>query len=405
MPSRMRVALLTREFPPEVYGGAGVHVEYLSQHLATLLDVEVHAFGGPRPSPLVAATYQPWEALGSDAPHAAALDTISVDLAMAAGVGEVDLVHSHTWYTNLGGHIAKLIHEIPHVATAHSLEPMRPWKAEQLGGGYAVASWCERTGLASADAIIAVSAGMRLDIARAYPELDLERVHVIHNGIDTDEYRPDPATDRLVAHGVDPDRPYLLFVGRITRQKGVSHLLDAAHLLEGDVQVVLCAGQPDTPEIGAEVKAKVDQLQAERHNVIWIDEMIERAAIIQLMTHAAVFVCPSIYEPFGLINVEAMACETPVVACAVGGIPEVVVDGETGRLVDFEHDEDHFGFPSDPSRLATDLAGRIDELVADPGLARQMGEAGRRRVLERFSWPEIAARTVELYRSVSATHG
>lgn len=401
----MRVALLTREFPPEVYGGAGVHVEYLSQHLSTLLDVEVHAFGRPRPSPLVAATYQPWEALGSDAPHAAALDTISVDLAMASGVGDTDLVHSHTWYTNLGGHIAKLIHEIPHVATAHSLEPMRPWKAEQLGGGYAVASWCERTGLAGADAIIAVSAGMRLDIARSYPELDLERVHVIHNGIDTDEYRPDPATDQLVAHGVDPDRPYLLFVGRITRQKGVSHLLDAAHLLDHDVQVVLCAGQPDTPEIGAEVKAKVDQLQAERHNVVWIDEMIERPAIIQLMTHAAVFVCPSIYEPFGLINVEAMACETPVVACAVGGIPEVVVDGETGRLVDFEHDESHFGFPADPSRLAADLAGRIDELLAAPGLAREMGEAGRRRVLERFSWPEIAARTAELYRSVSELHG
>jgi alpha-maltose-1-phosphate synthase len=396
----MRVALLTREFPPEVYGGAGVHVEYLSKHLTPIVDVEVHAFGGPRPSPLVAATYQPWDALASDAPHAAALDTISVDLAMASGVSGVDLVHSHTWYTNLGGHLAKLIHEIPHVATAHSLEPLRPWKAEQLGGGYAVASWCERTGLTGADAIIAVSAGMRDDIARTYPELDLGRIHVIHNGIDADEYRPDPGTDHLVAHGVDPGRPFVLFVGRITRQKGISHLVDAAELLRHDVQVVLCAGQPDTPEIGIEVKGKVAGLQTRGKNVVWIEDMIAREAIVQLMSHASVFVCPSIYEPFGLINVEAMACEAPVVAAAVGGIPEIVVDGETGYLVEFERDDANYGVPADPERYAADLAARIDQLIADRDLAVRMGRAGRQRVLEHFSWPEIAARTVDLYRTL-----
>jgi alpha-maltose-1-phosphate synthase len=400
----MRVALLTREFPPEVYGGAGVHLEYLSKHLAALPDLEVavHAFGAPRPSPLVAATYQPWERLASDAPHAAALDTISVDLAMAMGVAGVDLVHSHTWYTNLGGHLAKMIHTIPHVATAHSLEPLRPWKAEQLGGGYAVSSWCEQEGLASADAIIAVSVGMRADILTAYPELDPGRIHVIHNGIDADEYRPDPATGHLVANGVDPDRPFVLFVGRITRQKGITHLLDAARLLETDAQLVLCAGQPDTPEIGVEVRTKVGELQGQGHEVVWIEDMIPRAHIIQLMSHAAVFVCPSIYEPFGLINVEAMACEAPVVASAVGGIPEIVDDDDTGFLVPFEHDPHHYGFPADPGRFAADLAARIDQLLADPELGRRMGAAGRQRVLDYFAWPGIAAQTAELYRTVLA---
>jgi alpha-maltose-1-phosphate synthase len=396
----MRVALLTREFPPEVYGGAGVHVEYLSTHLSELVEVDVHAFGGPRPSPLVAATYQPWEALASDAPHAAALDTISVDLAMASGVAGADIVHSHTWYTNLGGHLAKLIHGIPHVATAHSLEPSRPWKAEQLGGGYAVSSWCERTGLAGADAIIAVSAGMRVDLLSAYPDVDPARVRVIHNGIDTDEYQPDLGTEHLLAHGVDPDRPIVLFVGRITRQKGISHLLDAALLLEHRAQLVLCAGQPDTPEIGVEVKTKVDELERRRGDVVWIDEMISRSAIVQLMSHAAVFVCPSIYEPFGLINVEAMACETPVVAAAVGGIPEIVVDGESGLLVPLELDASKLGSPTDPGRFAADLAAGIDRMLADPEAAAVMGRRGREIVVERFAWPEIAAQTVALYRSL-----
>jgi alpha-maltose-1-phosphate synthase len=400
----VRVALLTKEFPPEVYGGAGVHVEYLSAHLDALDDVEVavHAFGGPRPSPLVAATYRPWDALASDAPHAAALDTISVDLAMAAGVAGVDLVHSHTWYTNLGGHLAKLIHGVPHVATAHSLEPSRPWKSEQLGGGYAVSSWCEQQGLGGADAIIAVSVGMRADILTAYPELDAGRVHVIHNGIDTDEYRPDLRTEHLVTNGVDPDRPFVLFVGRITRQKGISHLLDAARRLAHPAQLVLCAGQPDTAEIGAEVRTKVGELKDQGHEVVWIEEMIPRSHVVQLMSHASVFVCPSIYEPFGLINVEAMACEAPVVAAAVGGIPEIVVDGVTGHLVPFERDERHFGYPADPERFAADLAASIDRLLAEPELGRRMGAAGRERVLAHFAWPEIAAQTAALYRSVLA---
>lgn len=400
----MRVALLTREFPPEVYGGAGVHVEYLSAHLASLpeVDVAVHAFGGPRPSPLVAATYEPWERLASDAPHAAALDTISVDLAMAAGVAGADLVHSHTWYANLGGHLAKLIHGIPHVVTAHSLEPLRPWKAEQLGGGYAVSSWCEQQGLAGADAVIAVSVGMRADILTAYPDLDAGRVQVIHNGIDTDEYRPDTGTDHLVANGVDPDRPFVLFVGRVTRQKGISHLLDAARRMQHRAQIVLCAGQPDTAEIGTEVRGKVAELRAEGADLVWIEEMIPRSHIVQLMSHAAVFVCPSIYEPFGLINIEAMACEAPVVAAAVGGIPEIVVDGDTGYLVPFEPDVHRYGFPADPDRFASDLAARVDELLADRELGHRMGAAGRRRVLAHFAWPEIAAQTLALYRSVLA---
>lgn len=398
----MRVAVLTREFPPEVYGGAGVHVEYLARELSALVDVEVHAFGGPRPSPLVAATYQPWEALASGRPQAAALQTVSVDLAMAGGVEGVDVVHSHTWYANLGGHLAGLMYDVPHVATAHSLEPLRPWKEEQLGAGYRLSSWCERTALEAADAVIAVSGGMRDDILACYPDVDPARVHVIYNGIDTDEYRPDPGHEHLVELGIDPERPFLLFVGRITRQKGVVHLVDAVAELRSDVQVVLLAGQPDTPEIGAEMKAKVDALHAARGGVVWIEEMLPRPVVVQLMSHAAVFVCPSVYEPFGLINVEAMACETPVVASAVGGIREIVVPGETGWLVPFEPGDDPYGSPADPRRFAADLAARIDQVLGDPSAAARMGAAGRSRVLERFAWPEIAAQTVELYRSLLA---
>jgi starch synthase len=398
----MRVAVLTREFPPEVYGGAGVHVEYLARELSRLVEVEVHAFGGPRPSPLVAATYQPWEALASDRPQGAALQTMSVDLAMAAGVEGADVVHSHTWYANLGGHLAALMYGVPHVATAHSLEPLRPWKEEQLGPGYRLSSWCERTALESADAVIAVSGGMRDDILASYPDVDPDRVHVVYNGIDTDEYAPDGGDDQLVALGIDPDRPFVLFVGRITRQKGVVHLVDAVAKLRSDAQVVLLAGQPDTPEIGAEMKAKVDALRDARGGVVWIDDMVPRPAVVQLMSRAAVFVCPSVYEPFGLINVEAMACETPVVASAVGGIREIVVSGETGWLVPFEPGDDPYGSPADPDRFAADLADRIDEVLADPGGAARMGAAGRARVLERFAWPEIAAQTVDLYRSLLA---
>ena len=398
----MRVALLTREFPPEVYGGAGVHVEYLSAELAHIdgLDIAVHAFGAPRSSPLVAASYQPWEALASQAPYAAALETISVDLAMTAGVAGADLLHSHTWYANLAGHLGKLVHSVPHVATAHSLEPRRPWKVEQLGGGYRLSSWCERTALEGADAVIAVSSHMRADILDCYPDVDPTRVHVVHNGIDADEYRPTDEVDHIVALGIDPERPFVLFVGRTTRQKGVVHLLDAIDVLESDAQVVLLGGHPDTPEIASEVEARVESLRAGRPGVHWIDEMLPREAVIQLMGRAAVFVCPSIYEPFGLINIEAMACATPVVASAVGGIPEIVVDGETGRLVPVEAGSDPSSGPADPGRFAASLAAAIDELLADPGLAERMGRASRERVLRHFAWPSIAARTAEIYRSL-----
>ncbi len=395
----LRVALLTREYPPEIYGGAGVHVEYLERALAEIeppVRVQVHCFGSPREG--VAGAYRPWDALGGDAPHLAALRTMSVDLAMAAGVEGADLVHSHTWYANLGGHLAKLLYGVPHVMTTHSLEPLRPWKAEQLGGGYALSSFCERTAIEAADAVVAVSEGMRADILRAYPAVAEERVAVIHNGIDPDEYRPDPHTHVLERHGVDRSRPYVVFVGRITRQKGVVHLLEAAQRFTPGVQLVLCAGEPDTPELAHEVRERVDDLRWGRGDVVWIEQMLPRPDVIQLLSHARAFVCPSIYEPFGIVNLEAMGCGAPVVASAVGGIPEIVVDGETGWLVPFEPGDDAFASPKDPGGFARALADRVNELAADPALARRMGEAGRARVLERFSWRAIAERTAELYR-------
>jgi len=394
----LKVALMTREFPPEVYGGAGVHVEYLSRELARLVEVSVHCFGRPRSSPLVAAAYEPWAALPGDGPGSA-LRTMSVDLAMAAGVAGAGLVHSHTWYANLGGHLAKLLHGVPHVMTAHSLEPFRPWKAEQLGAGFALSSFCERTAIESADAVIAVSEAMGRDVLAAYPSTEPARVHVIHNGIDPDEYRPDVRSDVLERFGIDPRRPTAIFVGRITRQKGIVHLLDAAAHFDPRAQLILCAGAPDTPEIGAEMRARVARLERERAGrVFWIEEMLPRPAVVQLLSHATVFVCPSVYEPFGLINLEAMACELPVVASAVGGIPEIVVDGETGFLVPFEPGADAFGAPRDPERFAGDFAARVNELLGDPVRARHLGEAGRRRVLDHFSWRAIAERTAELYR-------
>ena len=319
---------------------------------------------------------------------------MSVDLAFAAGVEGASLVHSHTWYANLGGHLAKLVHGIPHVATTHSLEPLRPWKAEQLGGGYALSSFCERTALENADAVIAVS---RRDAGRrrsCYPAIEPERLHVILNGIDSEEYKPDPATDVLERHGVRAGEPYAIFVGRITRQKGVTHLLDAARTIDPSAQLVLCAGAPDTPELGAEVRARVESLQRERGNVIWIEEMLPRPDVIQLLSHAAVFVCPSVYEPLGIVNLEAMACGTAVVATAVGGIPEVVVDGETGYLVPFD------GGPSDPKRFAAEIAERVNAVLRDEELARRFGEAGRRRAVAEFSWDEIAEQTAAVYRSL-----
>ena len=396
----VKVALLTREFPPEVYGGAGVHVEYLSRELAGLVDVEVHCFGEPRPSDLVAASYQPWEVLvGGASPDGGALGTMSVDLAMAARLSGVEIVHSHTWYTNLGGHLAKLIYEIPHVLTAHSLEPLRPWKAEQLGaGGFALSAFCERTAMEGADAIIAVSAAMGRDIIGAYPSVNPAAVHVIHNGIDPDEYIPGGDPDVAVRHGVDLGLPMAMFVGRITRQKGIIHLLDAVSHLDPAIQVVLCAGAPDTAAIGADMRMRVGELQRSRKGVIWIEEMLPRSDVVALLGQANVFVCPSVYEPFGLINLEAMACGVPVVASAVGGIPEIVVDGETGWLVPVATGPD--GEPLDPGRFALDLAGRINEVIADPILGRRFGEAGRERVVERFSWRSVAEQTARLYTSL-----
>jgi alpha-maltose-1-phosphate synthase len=379
----VNVAILTREYPPDVYGGAGVHVEYLARELSKLIDVTVHCWGEDRPG---AVAHRPWAALSDPA-----LQAVSVDLAMAEAVAGTELVHSHTWYANLGGHLAKLRHGIPHVATVHSLEPMRPWKAEQLGGGYAVSTFCEQTALEHADAIIAVSKGHAEDIFTAYPAVERGRVTVIYNGIDTDEYRPDPDLDVLERYGIDPAQPSVVFVGRITRQKGVAQLLDAALLFDPDAQLVLCAGAPDTPEIAAEIERKVERVRAERGNVIWLEQMLPKPEVIQMLSHASVFVCPSVYEPLGIVNLEAMACEAAVVASAVGGIPEVVEDGVTGLLVPLDED------------FAAEFAARVNELLADPERAKRMGKAGRQRAIERFSWPAIAAETVALYEKLSNT--
>jgi starch synthase len=400
----LRVAVLTREYPPDVYGGAGVHVEYLTRELQRLVDVAVHCWGADRPAgngpPVVA--HRAWERLASSAPWAAALETISIDLEMSAAVAGADLVHSHTWYANLGGHLAKLLHGIPHVATVHSLEPMRPWKAEQLGGGYAVSSWCERVGLESADALISVSAEQRRDILASYPAIDPDRVSVIGNGIDTDEYRPDAGTEVLERYGIDPATPSVAFVGRITRQKGLTHLLDAAAHIDPGAQLVLLAGAPDTPEIAAEIEAKMASVREARGGVVWVERMLPKREVIQVLSHAAVFVCPSIYEPLGIVNLEAMACEAPVVATATGGIPEVVQDGVTGLLVPFDPTEDPSREPRDPARFATDIAERVNTLLHDPARARAMGEAGRRRAVEEFGWAAVAERVAALYRTLTA---
>ncbi len=404
---RPSVALLSREYPPEVYGGAGVHVEYLARELARITDVSVHCFGAPRPADAVppAHAYRGWDALAGGSRYTDALGAMSVDLAMAAGAEGAEVVHSHTWYAQLGGHLAALLHGIPHVVTAHSLEPLRPWKAEQLGGGYALSSFCERTAIEGADAVIAVSAEMRRDVLACYPTVDPTRVHVIHNGIDTEEFRPDARDDALVRHGVDPGRPSVLFVGRVTRQKGLAHLLAAAPSIDPSAQLVLCAGAPDTPEIAAEIAALVDHVRAVRGNVVVIEEMVPRPELVQLLTHATVFVCPSIYEPLGIVNLEAMACETAVVATATGGIPEVVEDGVTGTLVPFEPGDPLTREPDDPAAFAAAIAEHVNALLADPGGARQMGIAGRRRAIEAFSWGAIAQETLDLYLALVAANG
>jgi alpha-maltose-1-phosphate synthase len=391
----LRVALLTREYPPNVYGGAGVHVEYLARELAALDEITVHAWGaGDVP-------HHPWEALAGSAPELAALRALSIDLTMAAQTAGAEVVHSHTWYANLGGHLAKLAHGIPHVATVHSLEPLRPWKAEQLGGGYAVSSWAEKTALESADGVIAVSRGMRADLLSCYPKIDPAKVHVIYNGIDADEYRPQPGTGALETHGVDPDRPSVLFVGRITRQKGVTLLLEAALSFDPVAQLVLCAGAADTAELRAEVERRVAELSARRDGIVWIEEMLPRHQVIELLSHAAVFVCPSIYEPLGIVNLEAMACETAVVATATGGIVEVVDDGVTGLLVPIDPGDDGTGAPADPHVFAAAFAERVNALLHDPDRAREMGQAGRHRAVEHFSWRTIARQVSELYRTIA----
>ncbi|GAC1580739.1 MAG: glycogen synthase [Candidatus Dormibacteria bacterium] len=395
----MRVALLTREFPPEVYGGAGVHVEYLARELAQRVALSVHCWGQPREDPAV-HTYPAWDALAGDSPHLAALQAVSIDLLMAAGVSDAELVHSHTWYAQFAGHLAKLVHGIPHVTTVHSLEPLRPWKAEQLGGGYALSSFCERIALEGADQVIAVSEGSRRDILACYPAIDPDHVRVVYNGIDTAEYSVDVGTDVLERFGVDPSRPTVMFVGRITRQKGVAHLVRAASSLAPGTQLVLCAGAPDTPEIGAEVAAGVLRLQSTRDGVVWIDEMLPKRDVIQLLSHATVFACPSLYEPLGIVNLEAMACETAVVASATGGIVEVVRDGETGYLVELEQAPGSIE-PRDPEGFATAFAERVNRLIADPARAAEMGRAGRRRAIESFGWPAIADETVAVYAAAA----
>ncbi|WP_460367283.1 glycogen synthase, partial [Actinocorallia lasiicapitis] len=325
----MRVDLLTREFPPDVYGGAGVHADFLARELRALFhttgdELRVRCLGDPRHG---ASAYRPPDSLLYANP---ALQTLAADVEMAGGCSGASLVHSHTWYANLAGHLAKLLYGVPHVLTTHSLEPLRPWKAEQLGGGYALSSWAERTAIVAADAVIAVSEGMRRDVLAAYPELDPGRISVIHNGIDTEAYRPSPGTELLGPLGIDPERPSVVFVGRVTRQKGLPHLLRAAADLDPAAQLVLCAGAADTPELEAEVTALVAGLREKRDGVVWISGMLPRPVLLQVLTQATVFVCPSVYEPMGIVNLEAMACTAPVVATATGGIPEVVAHGETG---------------------------------------------------------------------------
>ena len=394
----MRVDILSKEYPPQIYGGAGVHVAELVRALRDRGDVDarVRAFGGPREEP---GSYG-YPDLPDLAGANAAVQTMGVDLRMAGDCVGADLVHSHTWYANFGGHVASLLGGMPHVVTAHSLEPMRPWKAEQLGGGYRVSSFIERTAYEAADAVIAVSAGMREDVLRSYPSVDPERVHVVHNGIDSQLWQRDADLDIVRRHGVDPDRPSVVFVGRITRQKGLPYLLRAAAELPPEVQLVLCAGAPDTPEILAEVETLMDGLRARRDGVVWIPEMLPRGEVIALLSAATVFACPSVYEPLGIVNLEAMACELPVVATATGGIPEVVVHGETGWLVPIEQVQDGTGTPVDPDRFVADLAAALNDAVSDPARADRMGLAGRRRAVDSFSWATIGDRTMQVYLDV-----
>ncbi|MDN8549423.1 glycogen synthase [Microbacterium sp. NM3R9] len=395
----MRVDIVSKEYPPAIYGGAGVHVTELVRALRETIEVQVRAFGADRDE-RDTTSYATPAGLAEANP---ALQTLGTDLEIVGDVAGADVVHSHTWYANFAGHVASLLHGIPHVITAHSLEPLRPWKAEQLGGGYAVSSYIEKTAYENAAAIVAVSDGMRRDILRSYPSLDPEKVSVIYNGIDVESWRPvdDPAV--LERFGIDPSRPSVVFVGRITRQKGLPYFLRAARLLPDDVQVVLCAGAPDTPEIMAEVQGLVRELQSERSGVVWIEEFLQRDELCAILTAATTFVCPSVYEPLGIVNLEAMACGAAVVGTATGGIPEVVVDGVTGRLVPIEQVDDGTGTPLDPDRFVADLAAILTEVVTDPETAARFGAAGRERAASAFSWTAIADETAALYARVAGS--
>ena len=401
----MRVGIFTREYPPLVYGGAGVHVDYLSRELAREIEVEVHCWG-PQNSDggnLHVRGAEPWAEIsnGTEGKFKGALEAFSLNLTQIKALEGIDIVHTHTWYVSMAGFLAKKLYGVPFVLTTHSLEPLRAWKAEQLGRGYAMSSWMERTAIMDADAVIAVSQGTKADIQKAYPDVDPARIHVIYNGIDLVEYQKTSETKALTDHGVDPSVPYVLFVGRITRQKGVTHLVDAIHYLPADTQIVLCAGAPDTPEIANELRQKVDAARKDHPRIVWIEKMLPRQETIQFYSHARVFCCPSVYEPFGIINLEAMACRAPVVASATGGIKEVVVDDKTGYLVPFDQDP-ITSFPCDPEKFAKDLAGRINELLKDPEKCKRFGDAGRRRVEDIFSWKAIAHQTIDLYKRLIA---
>ncbi|MDN3497445.1 glycogen synthase [Planococcus sp. APC 4015] len=395
----MRVDIVTKEYPPEIYGGAGVHVTELVKALRVSMDVEVRAFGAERDEPGTTSYRVPAELADANG----ALQTLGTDLAIVSDVAGADVVHSHTWYANFAGHLASLLHGIPHIVTAHSLEPLRPWKAEQLGGGYAVSSFIEKTAYEGAAAVIAVSGGMRDDILRSYPALDPDKVHVVYNGIDVDAWHPVDDPELLAELGVDASRPSVVFVGRITRQKGLPYFLRAAERLPADVQVILCAGAPDTPQIMDEVRGLVAELQKTRDGVVWIDRMLSRHELCTILSAATTFVCPSVYEPLGIVNLEAMACGAAVVGTATGGIPEVVVDGVTGRLVPIEQVQDGTGTPTDPERFVADLARVLTEVVSNPDTAAAYGAAGRERAANDFSWGRIAAQTAALYAEVTGS--
>lgn len=403
----MRVDLLTREFPPHVYGGAGVHVTELAKVLKAHAEVHVHAFDGEREGASGDITIHGYDEVDELKDANATIKTLGVDLLIADKTGDADIIHSHTWYANMAGHISKLLHETPHVISAHSLEPLRPWKREQLGGGYAVSSWIEKTAYEAADGIVAVSNGMRDDILRSYPNVDPDKVRVIHNGIDLDEWKA-PETDEewesareyFRSYDLDPDKPTIIFVGRITRQKGVPGLLRALQYVPEDVQVILCAGAPDTKEILEETRKLVEDLQKDRDGVVWIDEHLPHEKIVALEACSTTFVTPSVYEPLGIVNLEAMAVGLPVVGTATGGIPDVIDHGVTGTLVPIEQKQDGTGTPLDPDKFEKDLGEALAEMVADPERAKEMGVAGRKRAEDHFSWETIAVKTMEFYNDI-----